>query len=351
MQATGALLALTALVNALPGTAALLDRSMGQKRLTVPGAAALSSLTLSALVGNRLWGHRQSGGRRRNRDGRRRGRHWHRGFSADARPGVSAGHPAVVLFPGVALWRRGKKASRAASLKLVDGHLGDRLGPGGLCRHRFEASGMTEQVEATLPDMPGAPGYVGLHTGVRSLTITPRKGHEMTGKDEQYPRLSFPQSVQFPIGTNVQFSIGLDSCASRYRPGSASSGVTPDPEVSSMNEPVSTAERNYGAAAHVAALVWGNVIPVLGSFAVTLLVWWWMRESAFVVRHARASINFQISMATPLQPSPSATSSSRSPSAWRFLDWRRSSRLSPWCGRQGGPGRASTTSTACAWNS
>ena len=64
-----------------------------------------------------------------------------------------------------------------------------------------------------------------------------------------------------------------------------------------MNEPVSTAERNYGAAAHVAPLVWGNVVPVLGSFAVTLLVWWWMRESAFVVRHARASINFQLSMA------------------------------------------------------
>ena len=63
-----------------------------------------------------------------------------------------------------------------------------------------------------------------------------------------------------------------------------------------MNEPVSTAERNYGAAAHVAPLVWGNVVPVLGSFAVTLLVWWWMRESAFVVRHARASINFQLSM-------------------------------------------------------
>ena len=63
-----------------------------------------------------------------------------------------------------------------------------------------------------------------------------------------------------------------------------------------MTEQVSEVERSYGAAAHVATLVWGNVIPVLGSFAVTLLVWWWMRESAFVVRHARASINFQISM-------------------------------------------------------
>ena len=63
-----------------------------------------------------------------------------------------------------------------------------------------------------------------------------------------------------------------------------------------MTEEASAAERSYGAAAHVASLVWGNVIPVLGSFAVTLLVWWWMRESAFVVRHARASINFQLSM-------------------------------------------------------
>ena len=51
LKATGALLALTALVNALPGTAALLDRNLRQKLLRVPGAAALSSLTLSALVG------------------------------------------------------------------------------------------------------------------------------------------------------------------------------------------------------------------------------------------------------------------------------------------------------------
>ena len=61
-------------------------------------------------------------------------------------------------------------------------------------------------------------------------------------------------------------------------------------------ENVTAAERTYGAATHVAALVWGNVIPVVGSFVVTLLLWWWMRESAFVVRHARASINFQLTM-------------------------------------------------------
>ena len=59
---------------------------------------------------------------------------------------------------------------------------------------------------------------------------------------------------------------------------------------------VSASERSYAAAVHVATLVWGGAIPVLGSFLVPLLVWWWMRESAFVVRHARASINFQLSM-------------------------------------------------------
>ena len=61
-------------------------------------------------------------------------------------------------------------------------------------------------------------------------------------------------------------------------------------------EGASASERSYGAAAHVAPLVWGNVVPVFGSFAVTLLVWWWMRESAFVTKQARASINFQLSM-------------------------------------------------------
>ena len=70
--------------------------------------------------------------------------------------------------------------------------------------------------------------------------------------------------------------------------GSANSGAT--------TEPVSASERSYGAAAHVAPLVWGNVVPVFGSFGVTLLLWWWMRESAFVTKHARASINFQLSM-------------------------------------------------------
>ena len=59
---------------------------------------------------------------------------------------------------------------------------------------------------------------------------------------------------------------------------------------------VTAAERSYGVATHLAPLAWGGVIPVLGGFLVPLLVWWWMRESGFVVRHARASINFQLSM-------------------------------------------------------
>ena len=54
-------------------------------------------------------------------------------------------------------------------------------------------------------------------------------------------------------------------------------------------------ERNFGAAAHVGSFA-GSVIPLFGGFVVTLLVWWWMRGSAFVERHARASINFQLSM-------------------------------------------------------
>ena len=59
---------------------------------------------------------------------------------------------------------------------------------------------------------------------------------------------------------------------------------------------VTKAERSYGAAAHVAPLVWGGVIPVIGSFVVPLILWWWMRESAFVGRHARAALNFQLTM-------------------------------------------------------
>ena len=59
---------------------------------------------------------------------------------------------------------------------------------------------------------------------------------------------------------------------------------------------VTTAERSYGAAAHVAPLTWGGVIPVIGGVLAPLILWWWMRESAFVGRHARAAINFQLSM-------------------------------------------------------
>ena len=72
--------------------------------------------------------------------------------------------------------------------------------------------------------------------------------------------------------------------------------LSPHAEVDAVNDPVTAAERSYGVAAHLAPLAWGGVIPVLGGFLVPLLVWWWMRESGFVVRHARASINFQLSM-------------------------------------------------------
>ncbi len=66
---------------------------------------------------------------------------------------------------------------------------------------------------------------------------------------------------------------------------------TPTQEV-----PASTPEeRNYGAVVHMGSF-FGSLVPIFGSFGVTLLVWWWMRESVFVGRHARASINFQLSM-------------------------------------------------------
>ena len=66
--------------------------------------------------------------------------------------------------------------------------------------------------------------------------------------------------------------------------------------VEATRENVTAAERSYGAATHVAPLVWGGVIPVVGGFVVPLILWWWMRESTFVGRHARASINFQLTM-------------------------------------------------------
>ncbi|MDE0206240.1 MAG: DUF4870 domain-containing protein [Candidatus Tectomicrobia bacterium] len=56
-----------------------------------------------------------------------------------------------------------------------------------------------------------------------------------------------------------------------------------------------TRERKFGAVAHMGAKV-GELIPFVGGFLVPLAVWWWQRDSLFVVRHARASINFQLSM-------------------------------------------------------
>ena len=51
----------------------------------------------------------------------------------------------------------------------------------------------------------------------------------------------------------------------------------------------------FGAVAHMGAKV-GEVVPVFGSLLVTLVVWWLQRDSVFVAQHARASINFQLSM-------------------------------------------------------
>ena len=54
-------------------------------------------------------------------------------------------------------------------------------------------------------------------------------------------------------------------------------------------------ERMFGAVVHMGPKV-GEVIPVIGSFLVILAVWWLHRDSLFVKRHARASMNFQLSM-------------------------------------------------------
>lgn len=63
-----------------------------------------------------------------------------------------------------------------------------------------------------------------------------------------------------------------------------------------MNERSPTArECKFGAVAHMGPKV-GEVIPFVGSFLVPLVVWWLHRDSLFVVQHARASINFQLSM-------------------------------------------------------
>ena len=43
-------------------------------------------------------------------------------------------------------------------------------------------------------------------------------------------------------------------------------------------------ERKFGALTHAAPLI------------VVLVVWWWQRGSAYVTAHARASVNFQITM-------------------------------------------------------
>ena len=54
-------------------------------------------------------------------------------------------------------------------------------------------------------------------------------------------------------------------------------------------------ERRFGAVAHLGHFA-GSLIPFFGSFVVTVMVWWLHRDSRFICRHARASLNFQLSM-------------------------------------------------------
>ena len=54
-------------------------------------------------------------------------------------------------------------------------------------------------------------------------------------------------------------------------------------------------ECRFGAVVHLGHFA-GSLIPFFGSFVVTVLDWWLHRDSRFVCRHARASLNFQLSM-------------------------------------------------------
>ena len=60
------------------------------------------------------------------------------------------------------------------------------------------------------------------------------------------------------------------------------------------NEPT-LRECRFGTVAHLGHFV-GSLIPFFGCFLVTVMVWWLHRDSRFVCRHARASLNFQLSM-------------------------------------------------------
>ena len=73
-----------------------------------------------------------------------------------------------------------------------------------------------------------------------------------------------------------------------------SRAMAPEPDHVKESEPTAR-ECKFGAVAHIGSKV-GEVIPFFGSFLVPLVVWWLCRDSVFVERHARASINFQLSM-------------------------------------------------------
>ena len=79
------------------------------------------------------------------------------------------------------------------------------------------------------------------------------------------------------------------------RPGGRGVCRVDSGETTMIEQEPTKRECTFGAVAHMGAKV-GEVIPVVGSFMVTLAVWWLHRDSVFVVQHARASINFQLSM-------------------------------------------------------
>ena len=113
--------------------------------------------------------------------------------------------------------------------------------------------------------------------------------------------------------------------------------------------PASTPEeRNSAAAAHMAPFV-GSLLPFFGSFVVTLAVWWLRRESVFVEQHARASINFQLSMT--LYYGLALGYVYVYVGFGLVLCWRRGySRRCRWSWRRGGQERGRITSTGYACN-
>ena len=62
-----------------------------------------------------------------------------------------------------------------------------------------------------------------LHASVGGMTVALMSDTEMTGKDERYPWLSFPQCVQFSLGINT--SHFLETSRNSSSPHSASAST------------------------------------------------------------------------------------------------------------------------------